>query len=285
MKNLILLLLVMLSAISCKDEPAVDESLLKKHELLEANYKAEVRKKDSLKATLNSFIDAKKNKELLNNELFVKKEDLKEYLGNDQHFLANRKTFINSIFQDQHLNEWNFERALSNSLDFYIYDDFMKEPEFLEKYNFFNYIHNNVDRSQENLKLLISPVKDYVFSLFKNNSIYEDSGLKSIVNTLILIREDYALSDTDLEEIYNKCANEDYSDTVEFIKNRFSNDDISKSLKKDGKFSAYEDRYTDYDSRLFYVYSFWARRHHEGNADYVYELLKEFQGFMDGDDL
>ena len=110
-----------------------------------------------------------------------------------------------------------------------------------------------------------------IIRLLKENKTYQKSKSAIYIQSLLNAYEsfeahDYAL----LDQLYNLSV-PNYSDKEAAI------NDLLNKLKKDTE-DIYKTKFPEYKTDMtghFNVYSFWARRHHEGNMKVVHAVMKK----------
>lgn len=139
----------------------------------------------------------------------------------------------------------------------------------------FNKLLRCINRSPETIKHFFSDKdKERIYSLFEGNTIYQSSGLSAIAEGLLFTYEDLK-DDPDFLDAFGEVAYGTASN-----KERDTYYDIATSNQKLNEILS-DERYWDptdqsyLTNRTWYVYTFWMRRHREGNSEVVYELIKE----------
>lgn len=218
----------------------------------------------------------KRSKENLKNkksESLELKKTISFVIAESLDILSDKKEMIQYVFDDFDLKTYDAYRAIIDSRAFYHYG---KVFDFETKEMYYSFIIFKVDRSPENLRKILTPqVKDNIYSLFKNNNIYKESGSEAMLKASLLIYEDLREQEDLMAQIYTLGVAQNRTKTLELV-SEIASEEVQSILKYEN-YTSYkiEDHLTS-ESRVSYLYTFWARRHHEGNADYVYELLKEF---------
>lgn len=172
---------------------------------------------------------------------------------------------------------FNKQSILGSFLDKWV---FWTDPDGVSKGDFdpansgsqFNYLWNKIDRSPENIKKLISENdKQFLYSLFDGNNFYKKSGVQSMVEGLLLSYREINESDWLLDKFQNFPQKYEFQYVI-------VDDAISEEMLEvlaDYKYSFYGEN-TDIEQRVYYVYSFWARRFKEGNSELVHQMLQDF---------
>ena len=194
--------------------------------------------------------------EFLSSGLFMNKTTLLEYLYNKLEFENN--SILGSFLSNDMF--WTNTDGVSIG-------DFDSSNSLSQ----FNYLWNKIDRSPENINKLISEKdKQFLYSLFKGNNYYKKSGTQSLVEGLLLSYKEINDSEYLLERFHN------FPVDFEFQYDLIDEATTSEMLEvlADYNYSFYNEN-TDLDTRVYYVYSFWARRFKEGNSELVNQMLQE----------
>jgi hypothetical protein len=135
---------------------------------------------------------------------------------------------------------------------------------------YLHYLWRNIDRSPENIKYLFDQNKEYAYVLLKTGNSYKTSGFERTIKILIKSYEEIANNKDLLQELNARSK-----------KISVLSDTIYKKLESQemkGLISEFRD--SDFVSYTNWVYSFWARRDKENNAEIVYQIIKEFDSEM-----
>lgn len=228
------------------------------------------RQNERLKNTIENLRDKiTENKET--------KENRNSIIAESIDILTDKKIMIQNLFNSFDLDNSDASRGIATSYFLQSYDGF---SDFDTKNEYYSYITSKIDRSPENLKKIFTPqVKKNIYKLFKNNKIYKNSGAEALLKASLIIYNDTGQDAYISREIYSLASQDNYNEVEDYISSTID-DSILKELKtilKYENYSTYE-KVTELttEDRLTYLYTFWARRYNEGNAAYVYELLKEF---------
>jgi len=185
--------------------------------------------------------------------------------------------FINTFLESFNFKEQIFGTAMANSLPrkFDLTDSSDTEDyENWGKFYFNIYFYNNFSRDPENLKEVFSDdLIDLISNYFANNSNYKDARIYNVVKALLYAYDElegYEL----MEDFYYELKNNDGMDYVE---------ELSSEVVEDVLYCDYEEEDCFYSFDSFYVYSFWARRYHEGNEEVVYAILKKLHESISGE--
>lgn len=237
------------------------------------------------------------------NEFYVHKDTLKETLPNGLGFITNPKEVITQFFNENNIaSGCGFEYTLfenelllkkNNDSKKFIIEDALSIID-ISIYYF--------DRGAENINSFFSDTMLTTISEILSYKVYKKSGLKYSLEALLTAYDN--LNDAQLDTLYKICTlkklpNEAYKNgaidsDVNLYKMKFINTIVSQDvitiLRQDPNYEAYnfnayerniysaeEDCGIDgMPNKLFYTYSFWARRYKEGNKDVVYKVLKSF---------
>ncbi|WP_452222100.1 hypothetical protein [Lacinutrix salivirga] len=136
--------------------------------------------------------------------------------------------------------------------------------------SYLHYLWRTVDRSPENIKYLFDQNKAYAYVLLKTRNSYKASGFERTVKILLKSYEEIA-NDKELLKELNARSN-----SVGVLSDTIYSKIESQEMK--ALISGFRD--SDFVSYTHWVYSFWARRHKENNAEIVYRIIKEFDNEM-----
>lgn len=237
------------------------------------------------------------------NNYYVHKDTIKETLPNGLDFITNPKEIITQFFNENNIaSGCGFEYTLfenelllkkNNDSKNFIVEDALS---IIDKSIYY------FDRGAENIRLFFSDSMLKNISEILSHKVYKKSGLKYSLEALLTAYDN--LNDAQLDTLYKVCSlkklpSEAYKDgaidsDVNLYKMKFINTIVSQNvitiLRQDPNYEAYnfnayerniysaaEDCGIDgMPNKLFYTYSFWARRYKEGNKDIVYKVLKSF---------
>lgn len=141
-----------------------------------------------------------------------------------------------------------------------------------------HYMWRRLDRSPENIDLFLNEKnKEFIYSLLKKNNIYENSGLKELVKSLLI-----SYNDLNSNIIYSKneqsgkitCSD----DTNIIVEN--TNIKIKKLLSENTMYVGGTAIMSEF-YKYYWVYSFWERRSNEDNLEVVYKLITELNNEME----
>ena len=137
-----------------------------------------------------------------------------------------------------------------------------------------NYIISSFNRSSENIENFFGDKEiDFIVRLLKVNDIYYKSGSDLMVKGLLETYKELKDDEHFLNRVFD-----DNENSYDLLQEKFS--DKVKHLIDFDKYQLYENG-SQIENRLFMVYSFWVRRHHEGNSKIVYDLLKKLDSKME----
>lgn len=234
------------------------------------------RRKEALEAEKNNHHESKLELGSLFDR-YLSKSLFSLIFNDSSQFILNSNSIIKFIlFQDLRIDKYNISSALFDSNVIRKEEIDLTKFEVTEKWQLLHYAWSTADRSTQSLSSLITERdKRFVYSLFENNTYYQDSGLDAMVKALIIVHEEFAQNKEGLQEIHDILYgdDDDHSKVFEIIHNELVTPQVG-SILKDENFSNY-DEYSEYENRINYVYRFWGRRYHEGNMGFVYKLLRE----------
>lgn len=136
----------------------------------------------------------------------------------------------------------------------------------------FKHLWNNIDRSAERIASLYTENdKKFVYSLFSQNNYYKTSGMQCVVEALLLAHKDLEGQEEVVQSIYENAVSEEFGLIDALIDAIKSEETTAFYADKN-----YNDEYFMASQCEFYVYTFWARRQHEGNSDIIYSIIADF---------
>ncbi len=277
MKKVILFVLL-LNLISCKKNSTVNSivNAISKTETKQANPEIIVLENELLSVKKEHKIRLEYYEQATQKEKshYIYKHRVSAYLKNGKYFFDYKK-IINAIYNKLELDKVDFLTSLYFNYNIFHSEYYSQDKET----SFLNYIWTNFDRSPENIYNFFNneseseTIKDKIYSLFSNNAIYTDSGIKNYVEGLLLAYEENSSEDR-LSEIYNQTKGDEYYEKP-FI------DTITSEQMKMFLSNATKPTDNSISYRAFQLYSFWGRRYHENNQEIVYQLIKEFHQNME----
>ncbi|MBA6316879.1 hypothetical protein [Cellulophaga baltica] len=224
---------------------------------------------DSLKTILKEYkyteLESSNFKTAISYEHYLKMPYRKVSLSNKH---LNPSSFISDVKEHFNLSKDNdVIRSLTNNWDYYIIEN--SERKFLP------YYFSKEKRSSNYLRTLFT--EDFVnliISSLKETEIYEASKLNKYVEVLLKAYDNMDQDDLYiLEELHNLSIT-GYRNNEQEIRLLLNNlDQINEDIFE----TAFKNRSYGNTNGVFHVYSFWARRQHEGNMETVYWLMKKIQ--------
>ncbi|WP_146052812.1 hypothetical protein [Aquimarina sp. I32.4] len=213
---------------------------------------------------------------------YIEKSEVEFALDDDFMFLLDKKKLSKYVFsslQEISSDYQNFQNGIFSR--FYWFDSIEYNREDLKIRNgYFNYIITRFKRTPEHIKNFLSrDQKEFMYDLFKENTIFQDTGLQLFTKALLVSYQETIDQQQRLSQLYNIASDSnDHNawDKSLQIADSLASERIQEIISKYNVKSNGEDMYVDMSHLQFYIYSFWARRYHEGNAQVVYEVLKEF---------
>lgn len=131
-----------------------------------------------------------------------------------------------------------------------------------------NKIYSNFERTPDNInKVFNEKTLNHIASLYKN-ILPKDYRLYDVLKGLLMTYKE--LDDYDCEVLYDVISDDQFY----YIRFEDHFPDIISDKVRSFVTKTSELR-LDHDRRLFYLYSFWARRHTEGTKEAVYKILKK----------
>ncbi|QCE40947.1 hypothetical protein [Psychroserpens sp. NJDZ02] len=215
----------------------------------------------------------------LNNYINV---DYVSFLFKETPFLLDKSDLVKTIITALELNQNNvLSQAYETGFPYTAKDTSKYDIDFSDKLDLINYIWNIVDRSPESINTLLTDTdKRSLYALFKSNTLYKDSGIEALVKGLITAHDEIENIEESKHYFNNlKPQLYDSSDNSYYEARRIVDEDLTtshiKEVLSDKNYNIYSGSNSHLEHRIFFVYSFWARRQTEGNQDIVYQLLKE----------
>jgi len=276
---LIFIISVALSCNSNKDQ----EKLVQ----LEQELEIQKNKNDSLLQSNMSLTLEKKELAVNKEDLmynYVKEESISYLLEKDSWITTDNKKLLAFIFEDMNLEKDDLETAIRTSWMFY--PAYGENPFWSQDY-FANYMMAKINRSPESLeKIFTTEIKELAYSVFKQNNLYKNCGAYSIVKSLLLAYEDFKNDKAPLTQIYQLASKSNPDDdAIEAIIRSMATKEILDALS-DSNYTTYKKyAFTRQETRLFTIYTFWARRYHEGNLEFAHSILKELHQNITNEDV
>ncbi|MCL5246243.1 hypothetical protein M4I21_10520 [Cellulophaga sp. 20_2_10] len=269
MTKKLIVCLLLLVIVSCNKDTITSDKITE----LENQIKHQKIINTSLEEYNEQLKKSKENLENKKSESLEMKKTMSFIIAESLDILSDKKEMIQYVFDDFDLKSYDAYRAIISSRAFYPYG---RVVDFETKEMYYSFIILKVDRSPENLRKILTPqVKDNIYSLFKNNNIYKESGSEAMLKASLLIYEDLRGQEDLMAQIYTLGVAQNRTKTLELVSENAS-EKVQSILKYENYTSYDRQGFLELEDRIWYLYTFWARRHHEGNADYVFELLKEF---------
>lgn len=236
---------------------------------------------DSLNSKRFLLEDKKESLEGFIENSCIEKEQLKQLTNKEWHFLGSRADVLKYICYSLELYENHFVKGLEYSVLSFL-PQVKEEDEYdsTDINSFLSYQLSLFDRSSENIKDFFSDdTIDLITSVFIDNRYYKTSGTEYFVKALLLAYENLPRDKNQiLTELYNGFNEEGYwfLDSRKDFKEKVVSSEVLNHLSK-SSYSSYGAEYYEEERDGFIpnIYSFWARRHHEGNKEIVYEILKK----------
>ncbi len=275
MKRILFIALVLITSCASNEEKIAE--LKEKVVLVETKLDIQRIENENLKTHRTKLLNRMDSVSKTVDEHYLPKEYLSLVTKRAFHYIFDKKKVIKMFFDDFNLKEYDVERGIANS---YYLSPYAGDYEKVDsEYDLFHSIFASVDRSPEALqRLFTEEVKQIIYALFESNDLYEDTGAEAMVEALLLAYEELADDYETLPQIYDLAAKDylsGYDEINEII--AYTATDEVREILSDENYTNYDnDVWSEIDSRLFLVYTFWARRYHEENQAVVYSLLKEF---------
>ncbi|MGB6037596.1 MAG: hypothetical protein WBG42_15080 [Cryomorphaceae bacterium] len=131
---------------------------------------------------------------------------------------------------------------------------------------FLHYVWMNLDRSGENIRSYFTDKGiEYAAYLIKDG--YSFGGGAQLAEALAIAYKELEGKDKLLDDLYLRA------DTVHVLADPAYREIVSPNVKALLQEDYSDDPIVDAETRYNWVYSFWVRRHHEKNAEAVYDLI------------
>ncbi len=261
-----LLVLVFLVLVSCTDKKVNQDNT--RIALLKEEITAQKTENDSLakkEQAIKNHIDSLENSSL-------DKAVVTSFLKPDKQFVINTddNTLIKTAFDDIFDDSSCFWYSLQGSfLWHYRANDEVDVKDDISNINHLFYWHK---RDEASIKTFFTKQKlELIYALFNNSNYYNETGLKNVIESLLLAYEEIGTNDKILEEIYKKSLDDE---EVEIIKKIVSKKILALKANEDCDYNPFYNKAGGLNA--FRAYKFWGRRYHENNREIVYQLLKDF---------
>lgn len=279
MKPILIIILGLLLFSSCEDKKDVANQI-PKNNIAVANQKL-IKQYHILKEKKDSIDAEYRNQELLVDKLSdslhkniytganIEDSSSFQILTNytDFSYSTSNKDVFSFIFSYFLLND---DSLMSNISDFNNVWD--KD---LPSFNEIRHLWINIDRDPETIERLYTDNdKRFIYSLFSQNNYYKTSGLQCIVEGLLLAHKEFEEFDEPeelLDSLYNSAIS-DQSETAIMIDGIKSEE--MKVVLANENYNPQGN--SDIYYRMYYVYTFWARRQHEGNSALIFKIMSDF---------
>lgn len=284
MKSIIIILLGIIFLSSCNNTTNSNDTIKKAEEKCrnkEQLYESKINiKNETIRDLKREKRKSDEENEALNNKLTamsgiigadIKDSESFNTLEEDHNlsYFKKNKNIFNFGFNLYLLNGKAF---LSNLVDgeYLVYKESYSDLPVFEE---FKNLWNNIDRSSISLeKLYTDNDKRFIYLLFAHNDYYKKTGMQCMVEGLLRAYEEMHENEELLENIYHIAADdEDDTDIWNYLETEIATKEM-RSILSDENYA----NDGDFNNRIFYVYTFWARRYNEGNMDFVYKIMKDF---------
>ncbi len=190
---------------------------------------------------------------------------------------------FNFLLTELEVNSTPFEDFIANQ-SIFIPRESLDERERFEEYHLdyickLNELYTNFKRTPENIANVFNEnTINHIANLFNNKLLFKDYKIYTVLKGLLLTYEE--MDDYECNRLGEllRLEEEDYGLYGQECRNAF-NDRVSEDLKTllfEGEyFKKNTGKEFDYEKRVFYLYSFWARRYKEKNKEVVFEILKK----------
>ena len=138
---------------------------------------------------------------------------------------------------------------------------------------FKHFAWKKLDKSPEHLKQIIKEEHiDYLAELFTTDGLYTEHGVNKTVDALLIAYKEIGDNETLLNTLLNRADS-----TSAMWDSYYNTHVISQDVRNLIGGKQILNDFVDEQTRLNWIYSFWARRYKEGNAQYVYTLIETFK--------
>lgn len=286
MKTSILLILALFTISSCGDstnESAVNESNTNSAGESQNNGTMEAEDMENVfeyKVNLDELPEASKVQLTKNfkvnsvnfseNSISIKESILGDYIYRFIHTgILNNNIKQFEFYEEESYVKLSYWEYIINQLPEFVdygfkYDSYSED--FSEEGRLFAFLAYRIDRAPENINLIFETYKEIIFSEIDEHQ-YQQRGLKTYVEYLITTY-DYIVSLEDYQTKLNNISEAiDQENMDESIFIRADQEHLYEGLYSPWKVNNHHD--------ALWFYSFWLRRHNEGNITAVYNVLKE----------
>jgi len=191
---------------------------------------------------------------------------------------------LNLLISKMDVRENYFERFIAENSIFIPRIDVSDREFFSDRYSTklmgkLNEAYSDFDRSPENIKIIFNEsLINHIAFLFNNGLLPKDQRIYDVLKGLLLTYDE--MQDDECLRLFQIIKKYEYE--YENMRNEFDkkcSDKVREFVFDGGDFKSSIKNDSDIDfgfsKRIFYLYSFWARRYKEGNKETVYKILKE----------
>jgi len=280
---LFIILIAALSLLSCNQNDYKTEK-----ENIETLEKEIALKDSTIVAIINEGRDLKIKAATLQNlsgRKYIKKDHY-SFLLKHKNILTDKESVVRAVIEELSLETSDIMPQLFETYVFNNYGKNIFYRNLNHKSEALVALWNNVDRSPEAIKsFLTENDKLMLVNIFKNNTIYKDSGLSAIAQSLLTSYEEIEASEQDKQHLYNLKRviyeepydlddDSDYYTEARRLIQELTSEQVNTLMALEN-YSAYQDSGSELNNRLQLIYTFWARRLKENNKEEVYHLIKE----------
>lgn len=218
-----------------------------------------------------------------NNAMHFRGDKIESQISNDEFYDSDFNTeSLNFLINKLDVKHSYFEQFIAENSIFIPRND--EEIGYFAEYNSLlmtklSEIYSNFDRAPENLEHVFDDkIIDHIAFLFNSGFLDKDQKLYDVIKGLILSYDE--MGDEECIRLNIVMTEFQYHDMRRAFDEKCSKE-IKDFVYDRGDFEESMGFGSDIDfghrKRIFYLYSFWLRRHNEGNKEAVYTILKKIE--------
>lgn len=213
------------------------------------------------------------NQSFVDNNFCVSKSVADSFLDGQLKFILDKKKFTDKTIELSRFREDSFFQVYNN---FFYFTYFGETETVNSELDFLHYLMHKFDRSSANIRSFFDKkIVGYIAEQIERSGVYRKSGLQPRIKNLLATYEDSETNADYFLNLYTKFSSKEWSWDEEYLL-ALPSEAIKTSITE-----FYEEEIDA--QKVFDSYGFWARRFHEGNAETVYTILKEFDNNIEGE--